>query len=497
MRQRVVVAAATAVVLAAVAVSAVTLLTEGSPPAGVGSEATRTGVQMDAPRTRMPGEPFRIRGSASIKGASLAGLPVYLQRQDETGAWGDIGSVETRGHGEYAFPSLTLDQVEGTSTFRTYVDGGTLADPIYSDPLEVRLVPQTVRVQVQPRMIDPGASPAPIAAAAARGVVVVTPARAGRPIELLQRPAGSQEAWQPLTSLETDDEGRAYFRAWSATEYQAVAAAWRGVEEATSLASGLAGTPADTPTFVDEFDTFDATKWVDRPGQDVYGVAPTTMCAKASSAARSVANGVLTLGVMKDPDASGRCTIGDPADGVLDYVLQGHIQSATFTQSQGWFVSRVRFQPARGSYGAFWLSAEGYGRGSAETDIAEYTGSSLWGDSITANWDAVDGEFRSSPQRFRYPDTLVGREFPIAPEYANPEESFRVYALHWTSSGYDFYVDGNLVGRVQDQSAYKPGRVVLSNLVRDWNQKNLLDLDDPDNLAKYAMEVDWVAVYQD
>lgn len=497
MRVGIVVSAAAAVVVAATAVSVVTVVDDEAPPKGPGPAATRTGVRMDVPETRMPGEPFRVRGRASIEGAALAGLPVHLQRQDESGSWADVGSTETRHHGTYAFPELTLDQVDGTSTFRTYVDPGALDEPVVSRTSEVQLVPQTVGVMVQPRLIDPGRRPAPISAAAARGVVTMTPARAGRPVEVYQRPAGSQEAWQPLVSLETDDEGRAYFTAWEATEYKAVAPAWRGVAEETSLAGGLAGTPAQVPTFVDEFDTFDPAKWVDRPGQDVYGVAPTTMCAKASAAARSVSGGVLSLGVLLDPETPAPCTTGDPADGPLRHILQGHVQSTAFTQARGWFVARVKFQPRRGSYGAFWLSAEGYGRGSAETDIAEYTGSSLWGDSITANWDADGSTFRSSPQRFRYPDPLAGREFPIDSRLQSAEDAFHVYAVHWTAAGYDFYVDGNLVGSVQDQSAYKPGRVVLSNVVRDWNQKNLGDLTRPEVQRDYLTQVDWVAVYEE
>lgn len=497
MRVWIVVVAAAAVVVAAAVVSVVTVVTDDVPSAGSGAAASRTGVHMKAPETRMPGESFRIRGRATIEGAALSGLPVHLQRQDPSGEWLEVGSTKTRHHGTYAFPPLTLEEVEGTSTFRTYVDPGALDDPVVSDAREVRLVPQTVGVLVQPRLIDPGLRPAPIAAAAARGVVTMTPPRAGRPVEVYQRPAGSQEEWQPLESLETDAEGHAYFRAWENAEYKAVAPAWKGVSEETSLAAGLAGTPAQTPTFVDEFDAFDPATWVDRPGQDVYGAAANTMCAKASPAARTVADGVLSLGVLPDPDMPEPCRLGEPEDGELQHILQGHVESTAFTQARGWFVARVRFQSAKGSYGAFWLSAEGYGRGSAETDIAEYTGASLWGDSITANWDADGSSFRSSPQRFSYPDPLAGREFPIGTRYQSAEDAYHVYAVHWTAAGYDFYVDGNLVGSVQDQSAYKPGRVVLSNLVRDWNQKNLRDLDEPANRAAYVTKVDWVAVYEE
>jgi hypothetical protein len=156
----------------------------------------------------------------------------------------------------------------------------------------------------------------------------------------------------------------------------------------------------------------------------------------------------------------------------------------------------VKFQTApRGSFAAFWLSAEGYGRGRAETDIAEFTGRTIWGDSITANWDADGGLFRSSPQRFAFPEPLAGAEYPIPPELQSPNEAFHVYAVHWTHLGYDFYYDGNLVASLQDQSAYKPSRVVLSNLVRDWNQDNLRDMSDPDNQAAQVAYFDWVAVY--
>ena len=168
MRRGIVLACAAAVVLAAIAVSVVTILSDSAPPRGGGAAATTTGVRIEAPQTRMPGEPLRLRGRASIEGASLAGLPVHLQRQDDSGEWSDVGSTDTRHHGTYAFPPLTLDQLGGTSTFRAYVDPGALDDPVFSEPREVRLVPQTIGVIVQPRMIDPGTRPAALSAAAAR-----------------------------------------------------------------------------------------------------------------------------------------------------------------------------------------------------------------------------------------------------------------------------------------------------------------------------------------
>ncbi|MFC7495122.1 MULTISPECIES: glycoside hydrolase family 16 protein [unclassified Nocardioides] len=498
MQRWIVVIAAAAVVVAAAVLSVVTIVADGSPPTGAGPEATHTQVRVAVPQTRMPGEVFRVRGVASVEGASLSGLTVHLQRQDETGAWSDVGEVQTGPQGRYAFPEATLDEFGGTSTFRTYVDPGLSAEPVNSSSVQVRFVPQTVRIDVQPRLIAPGVDPEPLSVAAARALVTVTPARANRPIDVYVRAAGTQDAWQPMTSLKTDDSGQAFFRAWGAQEFRAVAPAWHGVAEAASLSAGLADTPAAVPTFVDEFDAFDPAKWVDRPGQDVYGAGTDTMCAKASPAARSVANGVLALGVLPDPEETKPCTIGDPAYGELRHLLQGHVQTTTFTQSRGWFVARAKFQAApAGSYAAFWLSAEGYGRGQAETDIAEFTGSTIWGDSITADWDAADGTFRSSPQRFAYPEPLAGAEYPIPPDLQSPNGAFHVYAVHWTHLGYDFYYDGNLVASLQDQSAYKPSRVVLSNLVRDWNQDRLRDVSDPEKQAEQVAYFDWVAVYQD
>ncbi|MDF1602313.1 glycoside hydrolase family 16 protein [Nocardioides sp. YIM 152315] len=498
MHRSIVVTAASAVVVAVAVVSVVTVVWEGNPRPGPGPEAAHTQVRVSAPQTRMPGETFRVRGVASVEGASFTGLPVGLQRQDATGAWSDVGEVDTVHHGHYAFPEVTLDQFDGTSTFRTYVDPGLTDEPVYSDPVQVRYVPQTVRIEVQPRLIAPGVDPEALSVAAARAVVTVSPARAERPIDVYVRAAGSQDAWQPMTSLTTDDSGQAYFRAWGAQEYRAVAHAWHGVAEATSLSAELADTPAGAPTFVDEFDTFDPAKWVDRPGQDVYGVAPQMMCEKASAAARSVANGVLTLGVLPDPEAPGPCTSADPADGQLQHLLQGHVQTTSFTQARGWFVARVKFQTARaGSYGAFWLSAEGYGRGRAEVDVAEFNGRTIWGDSITANWDGDGSPLRSSPQKFAFPSPLSGAEYPVPAELQSPSEAFHVYAVHWTHLGYDFYYDGNLVASLQDQSAYKPSRVILSNLTRDWNQKNMRDLSDPEHAVEQQIYVDWVAVYED
>src|SRR5262245_10304714 len=262
MRRGTVVIAAAAVVVAVAAVIVVTVLSDGSPPSGPGPAAARTQVHVTAPQTRMPGETFRVRGRATVEDASMKGVTVHLQRQDESGAWGDVGEVPTERQGYYAFPEVTLDQFEGTSTFRTYVDPGLTAQPVYSQPVQVRYVPQTVRVEVQPRMIAPGVDPEPMAQAAGRAVVTITPARSMRPIDVYVRAAGSQDPWQPMTSLTTDESGQAYFRAWSAQEYRAAAPAWHGVAEATSLSAALADTPAAAPTFVDEFDTFDPAKWV-------------------------------------------------------------------------------------------------------------------------------------------------------------------------------------------------------------------------------------------
>jgi beta-glucanase (GH16 family) len=160
-----------------------------------------------------------------------------------------------------------------------------------------------------------------------------------------------------------------------------------------------------------------------------------------------------------------------------------------FERAFGYFEARIRFQREPGHHGAFWLQASpGDGSGS-EIDVAEYFGArSNLRDFMQAVYPTGSTNIGvldpSSSVRF-FPD-LGGILSPGAALH----DSFHIFGVEWTSTGYRFFVDGKLTGSMSRGLAERKGYIVLSLISSDWENPELDVRRLPD-----AMVVDWVRVY--
>lgn len=155
----------------------------------------------------------------------------------------------------------------------------------------------------------------------------------------------------------------------------------------------------------------------------------------------------------------------------------------TFQARYGYFETRLKFQKLQGHHGAFWLQSPLYGeyfddpgRSGVEIDVIEYFGSGRadGGASINIHWNPY-----SKP---------TSKKFTL--DVLRPEEDFHVYAVHWTSTGYEFFLDGRLVFATRDGLSHTCQYLILSLLSSPWERHRLVLRALPD-----AMVVDYVRVY--
>lgn len=157
----------------------------------------------------------------------------------------------------------------------------------------------------------------------------------------------------------------------------------------------------------------------------------------------------------------------------------------TFQARYGYFEARIRFQKLQGHHGAFWLQSPQYGkylddpgRSGAEIDVIEYFGAgrSDGGAALNIYWNPY-----SKPDR-------RGMKLSVS----RPHEEFHVYAVDWTPTGYQFFVDGKPVHFTREGLSHACQYMILSLLSSPWERRRLSIAALPD-----AMLVDYVRVYAD
>ena len=72
-------------------------------------------------------------------------------------------------------------------------------------------------------------------------------------------------------------------------------------------------------------------------------------------------------------------------------------------------------------------------------------------------------------------------------------DAFHVFALRWTTKGYHVYIDGNVIGYLDERVGVAPAELVISHNASDWENPKL-DWSDP-SMSRYQTQVDWVAAW--
>ena len=210
-------------------------------------------------------------------------------------------------------------------------------------------------------------------------------------------------------------------------------------------------------------------------------------CSKADDRAVSVAGGVGRLSVLKDPDRSDRCTYRGKQ---YDWRINGHIGTqASWASTYGVFAARLKFQPARGQHGAFWmqpaspLAAEGDPKVTgAEVDVIEWFGNDHPYGGLTSfvYSHPDDGKDGVTPQQS---GGFLKKTERFGDDWAS---RFHVFSVEWTPERYIFRIDGQETFRTSKGVSGRPEFLILSLLSSDY-ELGLLDADLPQ-----TMDVDWV-----
>ncbi|MBR0460357.1 MAG: glycoside hydrolase family 16 protein [Victivallales bacterium] len=157
----------------------------------------------------------------------------------------------------------------------------------------------------------------------------------------------------------------------------------------------------------------------------------------------------LRLHLVKNPDGTyssphlqtGSLTFDIPKDPKNKFWLFGEQPRPTFMHRYGFYEIRCRFPKCDGWHSAFWLQAPGVGShpdarvAGVECDIMEnyrlYTENKIVGGNL---WGGYGKECGGSGH-FRW-------------NHEETPDRWHYYAVNWTPTGYDFYIDGKLRGRV-------------------------------------------------
>lgn len=314
-----------------------------------------------------------------------------------------------------------------------------------------------------------------------------TRTRTGQVVEL-QRDSGA--GWQTVATGRQHRSGSTIFTLPDTRSlYRAVALSRSGRAVA---ATGAVRGRAFTTLFRDEFSgrRVDSSRWSDQP---TLAPAYMRMCSRLSPQARSVADGVLQMGVAPDPARAGSpCTWSlNGRSGSHPYMLNTQLYTGgKFDFTYGYAAARVRFHLDKGMHASFWLQPAGWytpgdpAKGT-EIDVVEFFGRTKKDSHVAAflHWYGADNTHHKLGSKFPYANRLKKRAETWSSAY-------HVFSVEWTPDAYVFRVDGREFWRETEIVSQSPEYLLLSMLTSDYELEKLT----PRTLRQRA-RVDWVRVW--
>lgn len=296
--------------------------------------------------------------------------------------------------------------------------------------------------------------------------------------------AKEEDGWSDVDKQETDGKGHVSLTSRASGDLHVVVG-----DGDDAIGAKVSTEDAPEATFTDDFDedTVDGkgATWITRD-QGYVGVRT---CSRASADAAELADGVLRLSVMEDPDRKGdECQLPGRRKKYA-YRLNGHVgteHSVAFTY--GFAAARIRTQAARGQHAAFWMQAvggQGTGgpkKGGAEIDIIEYFGDDHPEGGLTSFTYFLDKAGKKQ---------TVGGWLPNADELGDDwAEKYHVFSVEWTPKEYVFRIDGKVTQRLKGETSGRPEFLILSLLSSDYELPRF------NGELPETMEVDWARVWE-
>lgn len=149
-----------------------------------------------------------------------------------------------------------------------------------------------------------------------------------------------------------------------------------------------------------------------------------------------------------------------------------------FTQSFGYFEASIRFNAFRGHHGAFQLRNKVTTEPPAALLLFE-----CFGEDKLLPWAKVAD---SKGVRELRP---VKTDLVLKP--GQPSKGFNTYGFLWTEKAYTWFFNGKAVHKLDKPEVQEAMHVHLAHWVSDFERKNLVPANLPDNV-----EVDWVKVWK-
>lgn len=437
----------------------------------VGPQASAASTYPARPSTNYPlaGEYIKISGKVPP-----ARRPIGLQRYVK-GAWTTVAASRTKARGNYSFAVRAYATPFLYRTYAPRIKKKRKTYPLrYSNNVRVAGVRPTFTMSFagapvgQLRDGTVGTTPA---------LVAFRPARVGAGVTIQRLVGGS---WKSVvTGGRQDSNGVFRFQtkagsANSPATFRAVTSPARGVAAVYSR-------PMRPTYFSDKWrDDFsgsalDGAKWQTRV-QPRFG---RRLCSSPDPSMVKVGRGVVTLRIARTAERKTKtCPYG--------YFKNAMIGTAEatpgFSATYGFFAARMKFQAGRGQHGAFWL--QGPATNGAEIDVAEYFGDGRpdGGFANFVHYTDRSGALHSSGGT-KSVKTILGTG-------RSPSNSWHVYSVEWSPSGYVFRVDGTPTFSTNKPivASAKEG-LILSLLSSDWELPAL-------NTTSTSMSVDWVRAWQ-
>jgi hypothetical protein len=341
-------------------------------------------------------------------------------------------------------------------------------------------------LDLRPAIAQPGKRPAR-SSSRSQALATFSDTRTGQTV-VLQRDRGS--GWETVASGRQHRTGSTIFTLPDTTSlYRAVALTRSGAAHAVT--APVRGRSFGT-LFRDEFSgrRVDHTKWTDQP---TLAPAYMRMCSRLSWRARSVADGVLRMGVAHDPARADRtCTWTlNGRSGSHPYMLNTQLYTGeTFDFTYGYAAVRMKMHLDKGMHASFWMQpANWYTPGDpskgTEIDIVEFFGRTKKDSHIAAflHWyDSANAHHK------------IGGKFPGANRLKKRTETwsnaFHVFSAEWTSDAIVFRVDGREFHRETEIVSRAPEYLLLSMLTSDYELEKLTPA-----VMRQTAKVDWVRVW--
>jgi beta-glucanase (GH16 family) len=236
-------------------------------------------------------------------------------------------------------------------------------------------------------------------------------------------------------------------------------------------------------------DDFNGTS-LNRSNWALYPVAGTGRnCAESSLSQVRVAQGAATLSVARKATKTALGTVwahkaGCPHGYYLNVALR-----STHMYQHGVFAARIKFESGGGQHGAFVLQAGG--PHATEMDTVEYFGDGR------KDFGIGRGVYPAATRKGKH----VGGLYPQARGLMGgrtPSNSWHVYAVKWTPSGYLFTIDGKPT--LQTRKPYvstTPEYMVIGLVTSDYELPHLARNKRGQVVSsKSRMQVDWVRTWQ-